>query len=301
MVQRKLRISFLINAFVVTLLLVAPIPFFSQIVKDIPIISLFLGEVSLIFLVVLASFPKAGLREILRIGSKYMLFVSTCFTVLSFLPIATKFKLFAFDFSEGGVPDLVAVNLIGLIILNTIACLFFGVELNRKDVEPQDKPEKPKRKKVEEFAVPQIQEKETTKISSELKRDVNTLFELYLKDYEDGNFEADEKLENIENALLNNISTRVSGALCTDKNGKVLHDTVFHWDGYPRETLINVFQRDNESSKALGTGALCQMLLKDGAYWYLVAKYRGNYLMLQTEESDPSALLETGYKVFKAL
>jgi hypothetical protein len=43
--QRKLRISFLLNAFIVTLLLVAPIPFFSQIIKDIPLISLFLGEV----------------------------------------------------------------------------------------------------------------------------------------------------------------------------------------------------------------------------------------------------------------
>ena len=57
------------------MLLVAPIPFFSQIIKDIPLISLFLGEVSFIFLVVLASFPKAGLNEILSIGSRYLFFV----------------------------------------------------------------------------------------------------------------------------------------------------------------------------------------------------------------------------------
>jgi hypothetical protein len=300
--HRKLRISFLLNAFIVTLLLVAPIPFFSQIIKDIPLISLFLGEVSFIFLVVLASFPKAGLNEILRIGSRYLFFVSSCFSVMSFLPIDAKFKLFSFDFSEGGMPDMVAVNIIGLIILNTVACLFFGVELNRKDL-PSEEIELPRKTKVEDILLPRPAEVEPPKneISSELKKDVNTLFELYLQDYEAGNLESDEKLENIENALLTNITPKISGAMCTDKQGNVLHDTVFHWEGYPRETLIQVFNRNNENSKELGTGALCQLLLKDGTYWYLVAKYKGNFLMLQTDENDPSALLETGYKVFKAV
>lgn len=300
MMHRKLRISFLLNAFVVTLLLVAPIPFFSQIVKDIPLISLFLGEVSLIFLVVLASFPKAGLNEILKIGSKYLFFVSACFSVMSFLPIASKFKLFSFDFSEGGMPDMVAVNIIGLIILNTVACLFFGVELNRKDL-PVEEIDLPKKTKVEDILLPRAPEPESQHISSELKKDVNTLFELYLKDYEEGNLENDEKLENIESALLTNITPKIHGAMCTDKQGNVLHDTVFHWDGYPRETLIQVFNRNNENSKELGTGSLCQLLLKDSSYWYLVAKYKGNFLMLQTDENDPSALLETGYKVFKSV
>lgn len=298
--QRKLRISFLLNAFIVTLLLVAPIPFFSQIIKDIPLISLFLGEVSFIFLVVLASFPKAGLNEILRIGSRYLIFVSACFSVMSFLPIDAKFKLFSFDFSEGAVPNLVAVNIVGLIILNTVSCLFFGVELNRKDL-PVEEINIPQKVKVEDILLPREVEPETKEISKELKKDVNTLFELYLKDYEAGNLENDEKLENIENALLTNITPKISGAMCTDKQGNVLHDTVFHWDGYPRETLIQVFNRNNENSKELGTGALCQLLLKDGTYWYLVAKYKGNFLMLQTDENDPSALLETGYKVFKAV
>jgi len=298
--QRKLRISFLLNAFIVTLLLVAPIPFFSQIIKDIPLISLFLGEVSFIFLVVLASFPKAGLNEILQIGSRYLIFVSACFSVMSFLPIDAKFKLFSFDFSEGGVPNLVAVNIVGLIILNTVACLFFGVELNRKDL-PVEEINIPQKVKVEDILIPREIETETKEISKELKKDVNTLYELYLKDYEAGNLDSDEKLENIENALLTNITPKISGAMCTDKQGNVLHDTVFHWDGYPRETLIQVFNRNNENSKELGTGALCQLLLKDGTYWYLVAKYKGNFLMLQTDENDPSALLETGYKVFKAV
>jgi hypothetical protein len=282
------------------MLLVAPIPFFSQIIKDIPLISLFLGEVSFIFLVVLASFPKAGLNEILSIGSRYLFFVSACFSVMSFLPIDPKFKLFSFDFSEGGMPNMVAVNLIGLVILNTVACLFFGVELNRKDL-PAEEIDIPQKTKVEDILLPRPVEIETKEISKELKKDVNTLFELYLKDYEAGNLENDEKLENIENALLSNITPKINGAMCTDKQGNVLHDTVFHWDGYPRETLIQVFNRNNENSKELGTGALCQLLLKDSNYWYLVAKYKGNFLMLQTDENDPSALLETGYKVFKAV
>jgi hypothetical protein len=195
---------------------------------------------------------------------------------------------------------MVAVNLIGLVILNTVACLFFGVELNRKDL-PAEEIDIPQKTKVEDILLPRPVEIETKEISKELKKDVNTLFELYLKDYEAGNLENDEKLENIENALLSNITPKINGAMCTDKQGNVLHDTVFHWDGYPRETLIQVFNRNNENSKELGTGALCQLLLKDSNYWYLVAKYKGNFLMLQTDENDPSALLETGYKVFKAV
>jgi hypothetical protein len=101
--------------------------------------------------------------------------------------------------------------------------------------------------------------------------------------------------------LLDNINEDITGAMCIDKDGAMLHDTVFNWVGYPKETLLGFFQRDNQISKELGTGALCQKLFKDSQHWYIIAKFRGNYLILQTEREDPRPLLETSYKVFKAL
>ncbi len=293
-INKQIRLRFLFNALLITLFLGAPIPFFSQIVKEIPIISLILGEVSLIFLVILASFPKAGIRDIIKIGCYYMFFIGTCFALLSFIPVEAKYKLFAFDAFEGFMPNLVSINLVGLIILNTVACLFFGMELSRKV------PASMKTREVEQLDDVQATAQKA-RASEEIKQEVNSLFDLYLKDYKLGKLEENDKLENLERALLENMDTDISGAMCADKEGKLLEDTVFAWSGYSKENLLEVFNAQSQNSKDLGTGRLCQILFQDSNNWYMVAKFRGNYLMLQTESIDPAPLLETSYRVFKAV
>jgi len=47
--------------------------------------------------------------------------------------------------------------------------------------------------------------------------------------------------------------------------------------------------------------ALCQFLFNDDKYWYIVAKYRGNFILLQTDLADPGILMETIYKVISSL
>ena len=294
-INKQIRLKFLFNALLVTLFLGAPIPFFSQIVKEIPLISLLLGEVSLIFLVILASFPKAGIRDIVKIGCYYLVFISICFSLLSFIPVETKYKLFAFDAFEGFMPNLVSINLIGLIILNTIACLFFGMELSRKVPASTQKSREIEQLADVQSGVPK------SKAAEVMKQEVNSLFDLYLKDYKLGKLEENDKLENLERALLENMDSDISGALCADKDAKLLEDTVFAWSGYSKDALLEVFNAQSQNSKDLGTGRLCQILFQDSDHWYIVAKYRGNYLMLQTEQANPGPLLETSYRVFKAL
>ena len=297
-INKKIRVSFLVQALLITIVLVAPLPFFTRLIKDIPLISLLLGEVSLIFLVVLASFPKAGLKEILRIGSQYLFFIGACFAILSFLPLESQFKLFSFGAVKGMIPNLVSVNILGIIVLNTVSCLFFGMELNRK--EPTRRFKNAEEREMAKFAHI-TEERQETEFKKELKKEVNSLFDIYLKDYELGEIENNERLENIENILLENIGENITGAMCIDKDGNMLHNSVFHWSGYPKEKLLECFQENNESSRTLGTGALCQMLYKDSSHWYIIAKYRGNYLILQSESGSPGNLLETCYRVFKAL
>jgi hypothetical protein len=297
-INKKIRISFLIRALLTTLVLVAPLPFFTNIVKEIPLVSLILAEISLIFLVVLASFPKASIREILKIGSQYLFFIGFVFAILSFLPFESQYKLFHFGDLGGMIPNLVAVNIIGLIVLNTLAFLFFGLELNRK--EPTRRFKSAEERKMASL-VKLSEDREETEFKKELKKEVNSLFEIYLKDYELGALENNEKLENIEKALLENIGENITGAMCVDNEGNVLHNSVFHWSGYPKEKLLDCFNENNKSSIELGTGALCQMLYKDSNHWYIIAKYRGNFLILQSEAPSPGNLLETCFRVFRTL
>lgn len=296
--ERKLRPAFLVNAMLLTLVLVAPIPFLTQFVKEIPLISLILGEVSLIFLIVLASFPKAGIKEIIKLGLQYLIFLSLAFSVLSFMPFAQKFKLFAFEMTNTAIPNSVAVNIVGLVLINVLVCILFAIELNRKaPVRRFKTKEERDMAKIAELET----EQERSSFSNNLKAEVNSLFDLYLKDYESGEIESNRKLENIENVLLSNIDMNISGAVCVDKDGKMLHNTVFNWAGHAKDTIMDVFNRHNDISKKLGTGMLCQMIFQDREHWYIIAKFRGNYLILQTEEKDPAPLLETCYKVFRVL
>lgn len=299
----NIRLSFLITTLVIALLLVTPIPFLTRIIREVPLISFFLGEISLVFLVILASFPKAGIKEIISASSQFLLVIAICVGILSLIPLQQDFRLFAFGEIEAGIPNLVSINVIGIIVLNFIVCFLLNLELKRQKSNPNNGSFSKRRSK--NLSMEQInadaESNMITKMGSELKKEVNSLFDLYLKEYESGDKEENIKLQNFEAALLENISNDITGAVCVDKNGLILKDTVFTWSGYPKESLIEMFKRDNHISSELGTGILCQKLFIDNGVWYVIAKFRGNYLIMQTDRKDPSPLLETTYKVFKAL
>lgn len=302
--QHKIRISFLLTTLAVALIVVTPIPFLTRIIKEIPLVSFFLGELSLVFLVILASFPKAGIKEIITISSQFLLVIAICVGILSLVPLQPEFRLFSFGELEAGIPNLVSINILGVVALNFVVCFLLNIELKRKKPLPAPGTFGQRRMQNQKFTDSINNDEgvgELIKFGSELKKDVNSLFDLYLKEYENGQFEENLKLENIEKVLLENITSNISGAMCIDKDGTMLHDTIFTWSGYPKEALIEMFRRDNQVSKELGTGALCQKLFQDKSNWYMVAKFRGNYLVLQSEQKDPASLLETSYRVFKAL
>lgn len=269
--KKGIRLSFLAKALLFAVLLTAPMPFIAGWAKTIPLISLILGEVALIFLVILASVPKARLSEIANIGTYYLLFIGLSFALLSFVPAALNHKLFAFDGISFGIPTTVSVNLLGIIVLNIIASIAFSLELIGD--EPVSKTE---------------------------LRPAASLYELYLQEFEQGRIGQDEELCNIERALLEGLDTRINSVICVDKDGNSLTSKFFEWKGIAEKILIESFNRQDQISRELGAGLLCQMLLRDDEHWYVVSKYRGNYLMLQAANTDASPLLETSFRVFKS-
>ncbi|MBT6842870.1 MAG: hypothetical protein HOA17_03610 [Candidatus Melainabacteria bacterium] len=269
--NKEVRFSFLAQALLLTVLFTAPMPFLLQLTKAIPLISLVLGEVSLIFLIILATMPKSQMRKITKVGAYYLGFVATSFALLSFVPFDISHKLFAFNEASLGVPSSVTVNILGIIVLNLVASLAFGLELNRHG------------------AAVQVEAESST----------GSLYELYLEDYEQGNNKEETKLGNIERALLENLHPDITSAICVDNDGNSLTSTFFQWNGMPQETLISAFTEHNSISREINGSSLCQLLLKDHHHWYMVSKYRGKYLLLQAANTNTSPLMDTGYKVFK--
>ena len=270
--NKEVRFSFLAQALLLTVLFTAPMPFLLQWSIAIPLISLVLGEVSLIFLIILATMPKSSMRKITKVAAYHLFFIGMSFAVLSFVPFDSSHKLFTFNEASLGLPSSVSVNILAIIILNLVASLAFGLELNRHGPEAQ-----------------------VDEVSS-----TGSLYELYLEDYEQGNNKEETKLGSIERALLENLHPDITSAICVDKDGNSLTSTFFQWNGMPQETLIAAFADHNMIGRDINDSSLCQLLLKDNQHWYMVSKYRGKYLLLQAANTNTEPLMDTGYKVFKS-
>ncbi|MDD9898769.1 MAG: hypothetical protein OXU45_07205 [Candidatus Melainabacteria bacterium] len=279
MAKRQIRLSFFVPALLVTVLFSALMPFLWRWSQDIPIISLVLAETSLIFLIVLATVPKASVKEITKIGFYYLSFMLIGFTVLSFLPVDYERKFMVLIDTDMGLPSLVSVNVLALIVLNILASLAFALELSHGESHKQAHDQK--------YEV--------------MNKAEESFYEMSIREFEEVKEQAVKptKMNAIERALLEHIHPAVSCAICVDKTGASLTSTFFEWNGLPQEILINSFYEHNELAEAYGDSKLAQLLLRDGEHWYLVAKYRGNYLLLQTGDTNIKPLIDTSYRVIK--
>lgn len=344
-IQRPIKI-FSALALIATITIAAFLPFFSQLAKHISIISLCFGQVALIFLFILAAFPRANYRHIIELSTAYISFIGICFVLLSFLPFDSSNKIFGWE----NLPSLVLVDLPTLIFLNIGSFVYMNLGFYiYKESEDGSNPEnishteddsqnyqesfkdslikiykqytksttksetpnqipasKPIAQKLESPMV--IPEKRNygsmEKVKKELKSEVENLFSVYLNEEPASPVSPDkrkEQLNEIEEILIKNLDSSIEEALCMDSHGKILNNSVFRWRDANPEDLIDLFDRHNLSSEKLNTGRLCQVLAKSENHWYMIARYRNNFLALKSNEEDPGALLDTSFKVFKSL
>lgn len=314
--------TFLFTSLFLVVILSALIPFFVDFSKEIPLISLVLGQIALIFLFVLGSFPNAEIKEILRMSTVSLLFIGFAYSLLGFIP--SPEKVFVLQINPGSIPNIVSVNLISLLTINIFSFTLLNIDFNlrkksleelanlkNEEIKESEKIKEIKKQEIKSKAAKEeakkLQEAEDrasrVKLENTLKREVDSLFNLYLSDYEQnsGSKEKGIDLEILENALLNNMDMKIKGAICLDKNGEALKDTVFHWDGTHKDVLVEFFGRNNEISKQIGSGKLCQALISNDNHWYLISKFRGNFLILKSSDMDIKPLIDTAYKVFKSI
>lgn len=308
--------------FGITIFITAFIPFFSQLSTDISILSLCFGQVALALLFILAAFPKADYPFIVKLGTAYLVFITVCFAVLGFMPFAAQNKLFtihAFTLSYipssafVDLPSLVFLNISSFIYMNLGYQIFKPVSTDKVKLYPSTIKTTQEIKEVAENLVKEEVEvkPEVVEKQNELKTEVDSLFSVYLNEdsysFEDEIFENEtqeeknKKLNVLEGTLLKFIDPEIEEAICMDLQGEALRDSVFKWDGVNPKILIELFKKHNRSSEELNTGRLCQMLVNSKEQWYIIARYRQNYLALKTSMEDPAPLLETAFNVFKSL
>jgi hypothetical protein len=306
-----LGISIFIGAF---------IPFFSQISKDVPIISLAFGQVALVFLFLLVAFPRANYQNIVKLSIVYLSFIGFCFIFLSFLPVDPDYKIFAWY----SLPDSVIVDIPALIFLNICSFLYMSLGFYiQKPVISDGTVAFPSAANAGESYTAKFQENmneifhgtqapnselpsqqygSVLEAKESLKNEVESLFSVY--DEEGFDYDGDEKsekLNQVEEVLVKYLDPSVEEALCLDKDGKILNNTVFRWYDIEPEEVINLFKRQNNNSQNLNTGRLCQVLINSKNKWYIIAKFKANYLALKTSLEDPAPLLQTAFKVFRSL
>lgn len=249
---------------------------------NLPLVTMILGQVSLAFFMILINFPKRSLLEIFRINSRYLFFLAVIYASLSLVPVSPKFITFG-NVSKS-FPELIKVNLLSIIFANLLSILFFAKAAKAKSKNLDTKKEKTQK----------------TKLNIDRNtQEENSLLDLYIQEKKEKT--EDLNLENLENIMLKKLTQEIIGAKCLNKEGKGNPDTVLKWMGYDCEKLISIFNKNNLSSQQLGLGALCQFLFNYDKSWYIVLKYRGNFILLQTDIPDPSILMETSYKIISEL
>lgn len=318
---KNIRFSFIAIAFLICNLIVLPFDFFLQLKFTVPFWSFYLIEISFVFLILFAAFPKTPINSILKICVVFLVFISMCFLLQGFLPFAAEHKILSFEVNEGLNSLKIVINIIGLVVLHLLACFLFASELLRKDNEgnPQNPVDdsastlqyqrevsqdqgiiEQSYDDTQEFAQEEYQE-EAIGEDPDYKENLSSLFDIYLDDYENDQNQVQKKISNMEQVLMENLKEGVTGAMCLNENGEELHDPVFHWEGFNKYDLIDLYKSNDDLSANLDEGSLCQMLFSDNSHWYLVAKYRGNYLLLQTDETKPDTLIENSFYLVQAI
>lgn len=307
---RRPKHLFTASLWFLTILIGTFIPFFSKIVIKVPFISLVLGQAALVLLFILATFPKANYRYIGILSGAYLAFACSCFLVLSLMPFAPAHKLFSIhDFTFSELSFVIAVNLISFVFIN-ISCFTFmglGFYLYKPVMSANVRAHA---SELDDEQAEKFKEK-AENIKKELKTEMDSLFSSYVPDNEDVDLnqvinstlspEAQAKLERMEEVLVTHLDENIDEAICLDAEGKTLETSVFNWTGVNSSKLVNLFNEQNQSSLALKTGRLCQMLINARGDWYIMAKSKDCYLALKTKVQDISTLMDTTFKVFKSL
>lgn len=305
----------------ISIVLAAFIPVFSQLSTNISIISLLFGQLALVCLYTLASFPRADYELIGKLSLAYLAYIGTCFAVLGLMPMSPENKLFGWQ----NFPALIMVDIPSFILLNVSAFIYMSLGFTSpKTISAEQEPPKQNNSILEEaekyqkqfqenlsqiFSKPEPEAPVTESIlevvkpvnidnvKTELRDEVQNLFSDYLPEAP----EAEGKLNHVEEVLVQNLAPVVEEALCMDEHGNILNNSVFRWQSTEPSELIELFDKHNLSSQQLSTGRLCQMLINSENHWYMIARYRNNFLALKTSAEEPEALLETTFNVFRSL
>ncbi len=304
---KNIRFSFLAIAFFICNIAVLPFIFFVNLKITVPCWSFYLLEISFIFLILLAAFPRTAVSSLLKISVVFIVFISACFLLQGFFPFAPENKLLSFIINEETNSFKIIINLVSLVVLHLVSCFLFASELLRGEKEEIANDIKPTLNYQREEQEIKETTQDNTKLTDmsngkvDLKNNVNSLFDIYLDDYTNEVTEKTQDLGNMENILLSNLKEGVTGAMCLNSKGEELHDPIFHWQGFNKFDLMELFQANDGLSENLDEGGLCQMLFSDNEHWYLIAKYRGNYLLLQTDERGPDCLIKNIFLLVKAI
>jgi hypothetical protein len=132
--QPEIPIKNTILAILLSVGLTTPVLVLTRTNLETPLISLILGQVAIVFLVVLAAFPKHRLVEICSICSKYLCFIAFCFAIIAFIPFPVSNKLLAFTKFYGIVPVMINTNMVAILMLNILAALFY-IKFTKRNIK----------------------------------------------------------------------------------------------------------------------------------------------------------------------
>lgn len=314
------RIVTLILSVTVLLTALSYLSGFSNLLTEISVLNLIMGELAFAFLSISFTFPAVENKKVIKLSAEFLIIVAVFFMILVFIPIGEGTSVLTFkktsqlaaNSSTAYDPTSVTINAFILLIVNLLVFAVIytkeKLNLNLDYIEPETDLSSFKKTDFSDLIaeVPKekiIEEKQLTKsrrMALELKEEVNEIFDVYLDQFSDKAYtNTNEKLSTLEEALLKYINPDVTAALCLDDDFKSLEKSLFFWDESNKEELIAVFKQSNQASTAIGAGKVCQALVSSAFSWYLIAEFKGNYLILKSRTKDFSPLLDTAHKVFK--
>jgi hypothetical protein len=317
------RIVSLIMAVLILMTVLSYLSAFSSLVTEISILNLLMGELAFAFLSISFMFPAVDNKKVMKLSAEFLVIIAVFFLLLVFVPLGEGTPAFIFkesvnqiaaDNSGGQPPRAVLVNAYVLLLINLLVfgIIYLKERLHWKTIFDDSENTVNSFKKADfsnliaEIPEEQLKNKQqalkSRRMANELKDEVSEIFDVYLEQFSQKSYSnTNAKLSTLEEALLKYINKDITAALCLDDNFTSLEKSVFFWDESDKDELISIFKKSSEASKAIGTGKVCQALISSGAVWYLIAEFKGNYLLLKSRAKDYAPLLDTAYKVFKYL
>ena len=317
------RIVSLIVAVLILMTVLSYLSAFSSLVTEISILNLLMGELAFAFLSISFMFPSVDNKKVIKLSAEFLVIIAVFFLLLVFVPLGEGNPAFIFkeplvnqvaSGNRGQSPTAVLVNAYVLLLINLLVfgIIYLKERLHWKTIFDDSETTVNSFKKADfsnliaEVPEEQIKNKQqalkSRRMANELKDEVSEIFDIYLEQFSTKSYSnTNAKLSSLEEALLKYINKDITAALCLDDSFTSLEKSVFFWDDSNKEELTSVFKNSSQASQAIGTGKVCQALISSGAVWYLIAEFKGNYLLLKSRAKDYAPLLDTAYKVFKYL